>query len=49
MRALGPELNRDKSSWFLGYLVPEGEFIPDDDPVQTQATLWRDLEDYRWW
>lgn len=35
--------------WFLGYLVPEGGLVPDDDPVQTQGTLWRDLKDCRWW
>jgi hypothetical protein len=35
--------------WVLGYLLPEGESIPDDDPVQTQGTLWRDLQDLRWW
>lgn len=35
--------------WFLGYLVPEGGFVPDDDPVQTQGTLWRDLKDFSWW
>lgn len=35
--------------WLLGYLVPEGGFVPDDDPVQTQGTLWRDLQHCRWW
>lgn len=35
--------------WLLGYLVPEGGSVPDDDPVQTQGTLWRDLMDCRWW
>ena len=35
--------------WVLGYLLPEGGSIPDDDPVQTQGTLWRDLQDLRWW
>jgi hypothetical protein len=35
--------------WFLGYLVPEGGFVPDDDPIQTQGALWRDLQDCRWW
>ena len=35
--------------WLLGYLVPEGGSVPDDDPVQMQGTLWRDLMDCRWW
>ena len=35
--------------WFLGYIVPEGGFVPNDDPVQTQVTLWRDLKDCSWW
>lgn len=35
--------------WLLGYLVPEGGSVPEDDPVVTQATLWRDLPDCRWW
>jgi hypothetical protein len=28
--------------WLLGYLVPEGGAITPDDPLLTQATLWRD-------
>ncbi len=35
--------------WVLGYLLPEGGSVPDDDPIQTQGTLWRDLQDCRWW
>ncbi|WP_299854669.1 hypothetical protein [uncultured Roseobacter sp.] len=35
--------------WVLGYLLPEGGSVPDDDPVQTQSTLWRDQQDCRWW
>ena len=35
--------------WVLGYLLPEGGSVPDDDPVQTQGTLWRDQQDCRWW
>lgn len=35
--------------WLLGYLVPEGGAIPPDDPLLTQATLWRDCQDVRWW
>ncbi|MCX5572187.1 hypothetical protein [Kaistia nematophila] len=35
--------------WLLGYLVPEGGSVPTDDPVLTQATLWSDLPDCRWW
>ena len=35
--------------WLLGYLIPEGGAIPPDDPLLTQATLWRDCQDVRWW
>lgn len=35
--------------WLLGYLVPAGGAIPTDDPLLTQATLWRDCQDVRWW
>jgi hypothetical protein len=35
--------------WLLGYLVPEGGAIPPDDPLLTEATLWRDCQDVRWW
>lgn len=35
--------------WVLGYLLPEGGSVPDDDPLQTQGTLWRDQQDCRWW
>jgi hypothetical protein len=35
--------------WLLGYLVPENGSVPKDDPVLAQATLWRDLQDCRWW
>lgn len=35
--------------WLLGYLVPEGGSVPDNDPVGVQATLWRDLPECRWW
>ncbi len=35
--------------WLLGFLVPEAGSIPEDDPVLTQATCWRDLMNERWW
>ena len=35
--------------WLLGYLVPESGAIPHDDPLLTQATLWRDCQNARWW
>ena len=35
--------------WVLGYLLPEGGSVPDDDPIQTQGTLWRDQQNCRWW
>lgn len=34
--------------WLLGYLIPEGGSVPADDPLLS-ATLWRDLQDVRWW
>jgi hypothetical protein len=35
--------------WLLGYLVPEGGSVPNDDPVLTQATLWNNIPGCRWW
>jgi hypothetical protein len=35
--------------WLLGYLVPEGGSVPQNDPVLVHATLWRDCQDVRWW
>ncbi|MBM1689277.1 hypothetical protein [Sulfitobacter geojensis] len=35
--------------WVLGYIVPEDGYVPDDDPIQSQGTLWRDLQGCRWW
>lgn len=29
--------------WLLGFLVPEGGSVPEDDPVLTQATCWCDV------
>jgi hypothetical protein len=42
-------LYRDPTfGWLLGYLLPEGGSIPEEDPLLS-ATLWRDLQDVRWW
>lgn len=35
--------------WLLGFLVPEGGSIPEDDPILHQSTRWRDCMDIRWW
>jgi hypothetical protein len=35
--------------WLLGYLVPDHGAVPADDPLLTQATLWRDNLSARWW
>lgn len=35
--------------WLLGFLVPDGGSVPEDDPVLIQATCWRDLMSARWW
>jgi hypothetical protein len=35
--------------WLLGYLLPDGGSIPLHDPPLSQATLWRDLQEARWW
>lgn len=35
--------------WLLGYLLPEDGAIPPEDPPLSQATLWRDVQDSRWW
>lgn len=35
--------------WLLGYLVAEDGAIPPDDPLLSRTTLWRDVQDARWW
>ena len=35
--------------WLLGYLVPQGGSVPEDDPIRVTATAWRDHQDCRWW
>jgi hypothetical protein len=43
-------LSRDPTfGWLLGYLVVEGETVPADEPLLSQATLWKDHQDVRWW
>jgi hypothetical protein len=44
------QLHQDPTfGWLLGFLVPEGGSVPEDDPVLTQATCWRDLMSEWWW
>jgi hypothetical protein len=38
----------DTFGWFLGYITPNAEDIPADDPLMS-CTLWKDLSDMRWW
>lgn len=35
--------------WLLGFLRPEGNAVPTDDPIQTQATKWNEIDGPRWW
>jgi hypothetical protein len=35
--------------WFLGYITPNAEDIPADDPLMTRATPWKDHPELRWW
>jgi hypothetical protein len=43
-------LYRDPTfGWLLGYLLPEGGSIPENDPLLLETTLWRDLQSLRWW
>lgn len=43
-------LYRDPTfGWLLGYLVPPDGFVPENDPVQTTAHLWRNSQSVRWW
>ena len=44
------ELYRDSTfGWLLGYLVPEGGSIPDDDPLLVEATQWSEHLSDKWW
>jgi uncharacterized protein YycO len=38
----------DTFGWVLGYITADEKDIPSDDPLMTK-TLWRDLQDARWW
>jgi hypothetical protein len=43
-------LHKDSTfGWLLGYLVPEGGSIPEDDPLLLEAMPWQDGLDARWW
>jgi hypothetical protein len=35
--------------WLLGFLLPKGNSVPEDDPIQTQATNWTGMDELRWW
>jgi hypothetical protein len=35
--------------WLLGYIIPQGGFVPPNDPLIEHATLWRDIEEQPWW
>jgi hypothetical protein len=43
------DIHRDPTfGWVLGYIVPDGEKIPTDDPLMA-GTLWKDNLEVRWW
>jgi hypothetical protein len=43
-------LHRDPTfGWFVGYLLPKGGAVPDDDPLSSGMTLWRDQPELQWW
>jgi hypothetical protein len=43
------DLHRDPTfGWVFGYIVPDGENIPADDPLMFE-TLWKDNLEVRWW
>lgn len=43
------DLHRDPTfGWVLGYIVPAGENIPEDDPLKA-GTLWKGNWEERWW
>ena len=43
-------LYRDPTfGWFLGYLVPKGGSIPNDDPLLKEATQWNQNLSTKWW
>jgi hypothetical protein len=35
--------------WLFGHLLTEGGSIPDNDPLLSEATLWRDCPNLPWW
>ncbi|MEO5324273.1 hypothetical protein PV773_13225 [Mesorhizobium sp. CC13] len=35
--------------WLLGFLLPPGGSVPQDDPLMTEATRWADIEEEPWW
>jgi hypothetical protein len=35
--------------WLLGYLLPKGGSIPENDPLLSETTMWRDCKSLRWW
>ncbi|MDE4063249.1 YiiX/YebB-like N1pC/P60 family cysteine hydrolase [Phaeobacter gallaeciensis] len=44
------DLYRDATfGWLLGYLLPEGGAILEDDPIKNHTALWKDNLDCRWW
>ena len=43
-------LYRDPTfGWLLGYLVPDGGVVPDDDPLLIEATQWSQNLNAKWW
>lgn len=43
-------LYRDPTfGWLLGYILPEGGSVPDDDPLLTETTLWSQHSSNQWW
>lgn len=35
--------------WLLGFIVPEGGGVPQDDPLLLKATHWREIDETPWW
>jgi hypothetical protein len=43
-------LYRDPTfGWLLGFLLPPGAAVPEDDPLLVHTTSWIDCQDERWW